>query len=129
MLVIRLQRTGKRNSPSYRLVVAEKSNPVKGKFIELLGHYLPTRDPSVFEYKEDRVANWISNGATPSNTAARLLNNAGMKGLEKYIDTYTKKKPKKEPEEKPEEAPAPAPIAEEPKEEVKEEPQSSGEGM
>lgn len=49
MLVIRLQRTGRENMPTYRLVVAEKARPVKGKFMEIVGHYLPARDPVVIE--------------------------------------------------------------------------------
>ena len=124
VLVIRLQRTGRRNFPAFRLVVAEKARPVKGKFIEILGHYLPTRDPVVFEFKQDRIEHWLGNGAIPSDTTARILTNAGVKGLEKYIAKYTKKKKRKAEEQK-EEAPpdtkaAPHPEAKEvPAEETK----------
>ena len=47
MLVLRLQRTGRRNNPAFRLVVTEKSAPVKGKVKEYLGHYLPTRNSNL----------------------------------------------------------------------------------
>ena len=47
MLVIRLQRTGRENTPTYRLVVAEKARPVKGKFLEVLGHFLPARTSTI----------------------------------------------------------------------------------
>ena len=97
MLVIRLQRTGRENVPTYRLVVAEKARPVKGKFLEILGHYLPTQDPVVFEHKDERINHWISKGAIPSDTVARMLRRAGLKDMDKFIQTYTKKRSKKEP--------------------------------
>jgi len=99
MLVIRLQRTGRSKLPAYRLVLAEKARPVKGKFIEILGHSLPARDTAVFECNQERIMHWIKNGALPSNTAARLLRKVGMKDMEKYMETYTKKKSKKAPPE------------------------------
>ena len=96
MLIIRLQRTGRENLPTYRLVVAEKARPVKGKFLEILGHFLPARKPAVLDVKKDRVEFWMKRGAAVSNTAARLFQKEGMKGMEKYIERYTKKKSKGE---------------------------------
>ncbi len=113
MLIIRLQRTGRENLPTYRLVVAEKARPVKGKFLEILGHYLPSRNPAVLEVKTDRVEFWMQRGAAVSDTAARLLSKQGMKGMEKYIQRYTKQKRKKE-EEAPAEAAPTTPAAEKP---------------
>lgn len=98
MLVIRFQRTGRRNVPTFRLVVAEKSNAVKGKVVEYLGHYLPARNPHVFEFEKDRLDHWITMGAHPSDTAARLLTRAGVKNLEKFIVRYAKQKKKGEEE-------------------------------
>lgn len=134
MLRIRLSRTGRKNYPSYRIVVAEHARPVKGKFIDVLGHYIPIRDPKVLEFDQEKIREWISKGAKPSDTVASLLKNAGMTGLEKYIEPKDKKKKKKKeaPEEEaaatpapaaPAEAPAPAeePKAEEP---AKEEPKA-----
>jgi ribosomal protein S16 len=125
MLVIRLQRTGRKNAPAYRVVVAEHSAPITGKVTEIIGHYIPTRDPAEFVAKHDRVQHWVSVGAKPSNTVARLLKKDGLKDMEKFMKTYTKKKPNKEPEPEEEAAP-PAPAAtEEPKaEEVAEEPKA-----
>ncbi len=96
MLVIRLQRTGRENLPTYRLVVAEKARPVKGKYLEIVGHYLPARNPSVFEHAAEKIKQWIDKGATPSDTVARLLRKAGMDGMDKFIRTYAKRKSKKE---------------------------------
>lgn len=94
MLVIRLQRTGRRNIPAYRLAVAPKHAAVKGKVREYVGYYLPARNPHVFEFRKERIEYWISRGAQPSDTAARLLRRAGVTGLEKFIRTYTKRKKK-----------------------------------
>ena len=45
MLRIRLKRTGSRNQPSYRIVVADSKKPRDGKFVEQIGHYNPRQDP------------------------------------------------------------------------------------
>lgn len=96
MLIIRLQRTGRENLPTYRVVVAEKARPVKGGILEHIGHYLPAANPPSVAINKDRVAHWLSKGATASDTVARLLSNNGVKGLEKYIKRYTKRRPKSE---------------------------------
>ena len=112
MLIIRLQRTGRENLPTYRIVVAEKARPVKGGILELLGHYLPAANPPVVELKKERIAHWMSKGSSVSNTTARLLSKNGIKGMEKYITRYTKKRSKNEEAAAPvvPEAPA-APVA------------------
>ncbi len=95
MLRIRLSRTGKKSQPSFRIVVAEHTNAVKGKYMELLGHYVPSVNPKIFEFKKERIEYWISKGAKPSDTVASLLKNAGMKGMEKFISERNKKRKKK----------------------------------
>lgn len=119
MLTIRLQRTGRENLPTYRIVVAEKRWPVKSKFLEIVGHYLPAQDPAVFQHEDERIKHWVSKGAIPSDTVARLLKKAGMKEMDKFIQRYSKQK-SKDPEAVAAEAaaaaaaaaPAPAPVAE-----------------
>ncbi|PIR48829.1 30S ribosomal protein S16 [Candidatus Peregrinibacteria bacterium CG10_big_fil_rev_8_21_14_0_10_55_24] len=113
MLVIRLQRTGKRNDATYRVVVAEKSAAVKGGYLELLGYYLPTRDPEVFECDTAKVQEWVNKGAQPSNTLARLLKKHGLKDMDAFIVRYAKQRRKKAPAEG--EAPAPETAAATPK--------------
>lgn len=116
MLVIRLQRTGRKNSPAYRIVVAEKARPAKGSYHEIVGHYLPAREPVELTFDQDRIAHWMSQGACPSDTVARLLTKNGMKGLEKFIERYTKRRSKNAPAEEPPAPPAaPKPAAEAPK--------------
>ena len=124
MLRIRLQRTGNKNNPTFRLVVTEKRNAAKGKSLERVGHYLPVRDPVVFEFDQKRIEHWIGFGAIPTDTVARLLTKAGVKGLEKYTEQYTKQKKRKEVVEEAapaEEAKEEEKPAEEPKEEEKKE--------
>ena len=84
---------------------------MKSGELEILGHHLPARKPSVFSCNQERVAYWVSKGAQPSNTIARLLKKEGMKGMEKYITTYSKKRSKNAP---PPEVAAPAPAPETP---------------
>lgn len=107
MLVIRLQRTGRENTPTYRIVVSEKARSAKKGQHEIIGHFLNNRAESVFKCDTERVAYWVSKGAQPSDTLARLLQRNGMKGMEKFIVRYAKQKPKN-PEEAPTAAPAPA---------------------
>lgn len=101
MLRIRLQRTGRRNLPTYRLVVAEHTAAVKGKFIEKFGYYRPAENPHVFEYDLDRIRHWIQFGAQPSNTVARLLKWKGVEGMEKFIIEMPSRKKKGEEAAKP----------------------------
>ena len=78
MVRIRLRRTGAKNNPAYRLVVAESNSPRDGRFIETLGYYLPTREPAVVEINEERAKHWLQHGAKPSETAASLLKAKGI---------------------------------------------------
>ena len=71
MLVIRLTRIGKKNQPTYRVVLAEKSRPIRGKFIEILGNYNPRLKTRVF--KAERIKHWLSKGAQASATVHNLL--------------------------------------------------------
>lgn len=106
MLTIRLQRTGRENTPTYRIVVAEHRKPVKGKFLEIVGHYLPARDPVILEHNAERITHWVKQGAIPSDTVARILSKKGMKELEKFVQCYAKQKSKKElPKEEVKQAP------------------------
>ena len=112
MLVLRLQRTGKNKEATYKVVVAEKSDPVKKKSIETVGNYIPQRDPVQLVLKQDRIKYWMEKGAQPSDTLARILKKEGMDGMDQYILRYTKQKKRKawEDEEAPAEAPAEKPA-------------------
>jgi len=93
MLVIRLTRIGKRNQASFRVVLTEKKNPVKGKFMEILGNYSPRLKTKNFNV--DRIKYWLSKGAQASPTVHNLLVS------EKIVDAKKVKawKPKKKTQE------------------------------
>ncbi len=110
MLTIRLQRTGRKNLATYRVVVAEHARPVKSKFIEILGFYLPQQKNTEFKIDAEKVEAWIKKGARPSDTLARLLKRNGMKNMEKFIEKYTKQRRKGAEPEAPAPTPAPAPA-------------------
>ena len=74
MLKIRLQRTGRINTPSYRIVVIEHARSTKaGNIVEAVGTYDPTTKTRTL--KEDRVKYWMSVGAQPSPTVHNMLVN------------------------------------------------------
>jgi len=73
MIRIRLMRTGRRNRPSYRIVVADSRTKRDGKTIDTLGFYNPLTEPKAIEIDQKRYNNWISKGAQPTKTVARLM--------------------------------------------------------
>lgn len=76
MVKIRLTRTGKTHSPSYRIVVADQRSPRDGRFIEDIGHYNPnSKDLSV---NAESAKKWLANGAQPTPTIKALLKKAGV---------------------------------------------------
>lgn len=75
---IRLRRTGAKKQPSYRVVVADSSSPRDGRFIEIIGHFNPRREPAELVLDEEKVKRWLGNGAQPSDTVARLLAGKGL---------------------------------------------------
>jgi small subunit ribosomal protein S16 len=77
---MRLTRVGSKKNPIYRVVVADSRSPRDGKFIEIVGRYNPQTEPSTIDFDEDRVKDWLSKGALPSNTVARLLKIANLSG-------------------------------------------------
>ncbi len=78
MLMIRLQRVGKKKQPTYRLIVSEKTKDTHDKYVELLGSFNPHLKEGGFLPKADRIKYWISVGAQPSDTVRNLLINAGV---------------------------------------------------
>ena len=70
---IRLRRMGAKKAPFYRIVVADSRYPRDGRFIEEIGVYDPTKNPTVFNVDVDKVKTWIANGAQPTDTVKALL--------------------------------------------------------
>jgi len=115
LLVLRLARTGRRNQPKYRLVVAENSKPLDGKVVEVVGHYNPTDPNKPLVIEKEVISAWLGKGAMPSNTVAKLLNKEGFNlPVHQHPVRPAKKAPKGEA------APA-APAADLPSEAITEE--------
>ena len=75
---IRLRRMGAKKAPFYRIVVADSRYPRDGRFIEELGYYDPTKDPSVIKVDEEKVNSWLANGAQPTDSVKAILKKAGL---------------------------------------------------
>lgn len=78
MVKIRLKRMGKRNRPSYRIVIADAHSPRDGKFIEAIGYYDPIPNPAIINVDLEKAKEWIQKGAQPTDTVKRLLAKAGL---------------------------------------------------
>ncbi len=102
MLKIRLQRTGRRNQPHFKIVLAEHTAPPKSKAIEVLGFYNPRKKEKGF--KEERIKYWLSQGAKPTDTVFNLLFDAhiveGKKIVKKKLSKRKREELKKLEEEK-----------------------------
>ncbi len=94
MLKIRLQRTGKKNEPHFRLVLTEKTSAPKSKALEILGHYNPRKKDKAF--KKDRILYWVSVGAQMSDTAFNLLHNENIVEGQKIVKKKISKKKREE---------------------------------
>ena len=75
---MRLKRMGQKKAPFYRVVVADARAPRDGRFIEEIGTYNPNVEPSEIKFNEELAKKWLSNGAQPTETVAKLLKVAGI---------------------------------------------------
>ena len=75
---IRLTRMGAKKKPFYRIVAADSEAPRDGKFIEILGHYDPMKDPVVIKVDVGKVNAWMQKGARVSESVKSLLKKQGM---------------------------------------------------
>lgn len=78
MVRIRLRRVGGKKQASFRIVAADKESPRDGRFIEILGFYNPRTEPATIDLKEDRIYDWMSKGAQPSDSAVQLFQTIGL---------------------------------------------------
>lgn len=77
MLKIRLRRMGAKKAPFYRIVVADSRAPRDGAFVEEIGYYDPTKNPSELKVDSEKAAEWLKNGAQPTETVRALLKKSG----------------------------------------------------
>jgi len=76
MVKIRLQRVGKKKAPFYHIVVADSRRARDGIIIEQIGTYDPMTEPSTVALDKELVEKWIKNGAKPTDTVKRLIDEA-----------------------------------------------------
>ena len=75
---IRLRRMGAKKAPFYRVVVADSRYPRDGRFIEEIGYYDPTKEPSVVKVDAEKAKKWLANGAQPTDTVKVILKKEGI---------------------------------------------------
>ena len=78
MVKIRLRRMGAKKAPFYRIVVADSRYPRDGRFIEEVGTYDPTKEPSAISVDTEKVKKWLSTGAQPTDTVKTILKKEGI---------------------------------------------------
>lgn len=107
MLMIRLQRIGRKNDPAFRILVLEKtSSPKAGSYTDLLGTYNPKT--KAFTVNADRLKDWMGKGAQVSPSLHNLLIDKGVLEGKKTADVVSKKNLEKNVAKKAEEAAAAA---------------------
>ena len=77
-LRIRLRRMGSTKRPFYRIVIAESKMPRDGRFVEIVGHYNPITDPAEIKVEEEKVYQWLRQGAQPTDTVKSLFKQTGL---------------------------------------------------
>ena len=75
---MRLKRMGQKKAPFYRIIVADSRSPRDGRFIAEVGTYDPSTEPSTIKVDAELAQKWLSNGAQPTETVAKLLKVAGV---------------------------------------------------
>ena len=78
MVKIRLRRMGAKKAPFYRVVVADSRFARDGRFIEEIGYYDPTKEPSVVKIDAEKAKQWLDNGAQPTDTVREFLKKAAV---------------------------------------------------
>jgi small subunit ribosomal protein S16 len=100
---IRLRREGTKNSPYYKVVVADRRSPRDGKFIEIIGAYDPKKPGDNSRLNIERVEYWISKGAQPSDTVRSLI----KKNKKAPAGAIASSEAKREPSQSAQEEPSP----------------------
>ena len=75
---IRLRRMGQKKAPFYRIIVADSRSPRDGRFIEEIGTYDPTKNPSEFKVNEELAKKWLNSGAQPTDVVSKIFKAAGI---------------------------------------------------
>jgi small subunit ribosomal protein S16 len=91
---IRLARVGATKRPSYRVVAIDGRKPRDGRALEILGFYYPLTEPATVKLEGERIREWISKGAQPSETVVKLLRQSGLDARGQVAEAAEAPKPK-----------------------------------
>lgn len=72
-ITIRLARTGRKNLPSYKLVVSTTRDKRNGRYVDIVGYYNPSLKPAKFEYNQEKYNSWIGKGALVTDAVKKLI--------------------------------------------------------
>jgi small subunit ribosomal protein S16 len=103
---IRLRRMGKKKHPAYRLAVVDSRVKRDGRFIEFVGFYDPMTQPRTVKLNEERIFDWMRNGASCSDTVRSIFREAGI--LRRWHEMHLEQKAAAAAEAKPEKSAAKA---------------------
>ncbi len=78
MVKIRLKRMGQKKAPFYRIVVSDARSPRDGRFIDEIGTYDPSTNPSTFKVNEELAKKWLANGAQPTESVEKIFKVTGI---------------------------------------------------
>ncbi|MBE5854414.1 MAG: 30S ribosomal protein S16 [Lachnospiraceae bacterium] len=78
MVKMRLRRMGQKKAPFYRIVVSDARSPRDGRFIEEIGTYDPSTEPSTYHVNEELAKKWLAAGAQPTEAVAKILKQTGI---------------------------------------------------
>lgn len=78
MVKLRLQRFGTKKKPFYRVVAADSRKPRDGRYLEIVGVYDPTKEPTYVSIDQEKALKWLQSGAQPTDTVRSLLSKAGI---------------------------------------------------
>jgi small subunit ribosomal protein S16 len=78
MIKIRLAKRGRKKLALYDIVVANQRAPRDGRFIEKLGNYNPNTTPAAVVLQEEKILQWLSSGAKPTDTVRSILSSQGL---------------------------------------------------
>ncbi len=111
MLMIRLQRVGRKHEPSFRLVLTDsKNSPKSGKYLEVLGSYDSRIDNKIEQFNVPKIKEHMSKGAKLSDTVHNYL--VSKKVIEgKKVNALPKKRPIKKEQTSKAEVPKTEPVA------------------
>jgi small subunit ribosomal protein S16 len=83
MVKIRLMRIGAKGRPFYRVVAVDERKKRTGSYLELLGTYNPLTNPKEINLKQDRIDEWVKNGAQLSDGFLRIIGKAKQRPARK----------------------------------------------